>query len=212
MSSDTPITDHAPVARPSQRWSVTRRVDAGIHHTRASFFRDALKPHIQRGQSMLDVGAGDGVLASMLRDELDLKVRAVDIEARELADLKVEVYDGLHLPLDDKSVDCTICVAVLHHCNDPMAVLREIRRVTRSRFLLVEDLFDSAWDRTCVIGFHHYLNWIESMPFRRDGFASRADWQKRLESTGFRVIETRLIGKAVRAFPVINTLTIAEPV
>lgn len=197
--------------RPSQRWAFARKLDADIHTKRAAFFADALTPHIPTGSSLLDVGAGDGLLASTLRDRMQLNVRAVDIEARSLGNLQVEVYDGKTLPLDDQSVDYAMCVAVLHHCDDPVAVLREIRRVTRKRLLLVEDLFDSATDRLCVIGFHHYLRFVEKMPFNRNGFASTGRWRERLFEAGFRLSRTIVLGKAVRWFPVMNTLMICEP-
>ena len=197
--------------RPSRRWAFARRLDADIHTKRAAFFADALTPHITPSSSMLDVGAGDGLLAATLRDRLRLNVHAVDIEARSLGNLQVEVYDGKTLPLADQSVDYSICVAVLHHCDDPVAVLREIRRVTRKRLLLVEDLFDSFTDRVGVIGFHHYLRFVEKMPFNPDGFASTGRWRERLFEAGLRMNRVVVLGKAVRWFPVVNTLLICDP-
>jgi ubiquinone/menaquinone biosynthesis C-methylase UbiE len=197
--------------RISQRNEAARRIDAGIHRRRADFFLRALRPLIRPGESLLDVGAGDGLLISMLAQETGSPARGFDIEARELGGFPVEVYDGMHLPLPDQSVDVSICVAVLHHCQDAPQVMREIRRVTRKRFLLVEDKFDTVLDRWAVIGFHRYLRWVEAMPFDPRGFSSSSEWSKRLEDAGFDVCEVRRLGYALPPSPVVNTLFVCEP-
>lgn len=198
--------------RPSQRLALARRVDSRIHQRRAEFYAGKLAPYIPRGSSLLDLGAGDGLLVNMLARSLDLKPRAFDVEARSLGGFPVEVYDGRRLPLPDGAVDVSICVAVLHHCEDAQAMLREIRRVTRKTFLLVEDRFDSAWDRLGVVGFHHYLRWIESMPFNRSGFASTSQWRDRLAAAGLAVTEATILGKPLACFPIVNTLFVAQTV
>ncbi|MCC7191783.1 MAG: class I SAM-dependent methyltransferase [Phycisphaeraceae bacterium] len=196
--------------RPSQRSAVVRNADDHIHRKRAAFFTERLSRYIEPGSSLLDVGAGDGLLAANLSSKLNLKARAFDVEARGLGPFPVEVYDGKHIPLADSAVEITICVAVLHHCDDLSQVLREIRRVTRRRFLLVDDRYDTFWQRVGVVGFHHYLNWIESMPFHKSGFASTQGWTQRLADAGFKVVQVQPLGKPIRWFPVSNTLFVAE--
>lgn len=210
MSTAGPPNAHHVDQRPSQRIAVVRKADERIHRKRADFFVEKLSPHIAPGSSLLDVGAGDGLLAARLSANLNLSARGFDVETRGLGPFPVEVYDGRHIPMPDASVDVTICVAVLHHCDDLPRVLREIRRVTRKRFLLVDDRYDTFWQRIGVVGFHHYLNWIESMPFHGSGFASTEGWTRRLAEAGFRVVQVQALGKPVRWFPVSNTLFVAE--
>jgi SAM-dependent methyltransferase len=41
------------------------------------------------------------------------------------------VWDGLHIPMAEASVDSAMATEVLEHCPDPVAVLREVHRVLR---------------------------------------------------------------------------------
>ena len=61
-----------------------------------------------------------------------------------------------------------------------------------------------------MLGVHHYLRWVESMPFDRHGFASTAQWCQLLNEAGFAVVETKRLGIAVPWLPVTNTLFICE--
>ncbi|MCC5829591.1 MAG: methyltransferase domain-containing protein [Phycisphaeraceae bacterium] len=196
--------------RLSRRLAVTRKADEAIHQARAGFNLGHLLPWIPRGSSVVDVGAGDGLLASAIRDQAQCEVRGFDIEARELADFAVELYDGHHIPVEDQTFDIAICVAVLHHCDDIEQVVREIARVTRHRFLLIEDRFDSKLDELGVIGFHHYLNWVEKMPFNPGGFKPTHEWRRLLEHEGFLIRRTVPMGRSMRWVPIHNTLIVAE--
>lgn len=86
--------------------------------------------------SILDVGAGDGVLlarvarASARRVGIDLADDALaKIRARGLEALKVD-FEGRRLPFADGAFDVTMCLDVLEHVFDPEVLLAEIVRVT----------------------------------------------------------------------------------
>jgi len=189
-----------------------RRIDQGIHGRRAAFNLRHIAPLVPRGARVLDLGAGDGLLAGQLARHNRCQVLGVDVEDRALSDVPLLLYDGARLPLADDAVDVSICVAVLHHCDNLEAVLGELRRVTRGKLLLIEDRFESWLDRLCVIAVHHYLRAVESMPFRRAGFGDVATWRTRLAAAGFRSAEViPLPGRAVPWIPVRNVLYVAEP-
>ena len=198
--------------RLSRRSAAARRIDAAIHRRRARFYLRHLLAHVPTGKRLIDVGAGDGLLVKMLAEATDAaSVRAFDVESRQLGPVPVEVYDGTKLPIDDAGADVSLCVTVLHHCADAKRVLSEIRRVTSQRFLLVEDRFNSPADRLAVLGVHHYLRWVESMPFDRHGFADTTQWCRLLNEAGFAVVQTKHLGIAVPWLPVTNTLFVCEP-
>ena len=198
--------------RLSRRSATARRIDAAIHGRRARFYLRHLQPHVPAGKRLIDVGAGDGLLAKMLADATDAaSLRAFDVEARQVGPVPVEVYDGHTLPIDDGGADVSICVTVLHHCDDVKRVLSEIRRVTGERFLLIEDRYNSLLDRMVVLGVHHYLRWVESMPFNKGGFADTGRWRRLLNDAGFAVVATKRLGIAVPWLPVTNTLFVCDP-
>jgi SAM-dependent methyltransferase len=92
------------------------------------------------GASVLDLGCGLGGYSRAL-DARGRAVRALDVvpeyveRARSLG-VEADVYDGVRIPLDDRSVDTVILLEVLEHLDDPRALLQEARRVA-SRNVLV---------------------------------------------------------------------------
>lgn len=94
------------------------------------------------GNSVLDVGAGTGLLAERLSDR-GMRVVALDPFPRMLEQLRrrrpqieTVVATGDHLPFSDDTFDLTLSVAVMHHIAEPHLVRRtiaEMVRVTRSR-------------------------------------------------------------------------------
>jgi len=106
-----------------------------------------------------DVGAGGGFLTEALL-AAGLRVVAVDRSERMLAALRRRLGDpdGLELrpggaealPLDDASVDGVLANMLLHHVDDPRAVLAEMARVLRpgGRLALTDlESHDHEWLR-----------------------------------------------------------------
>nr|WP_225753784.1 methyltransferase domain-containing protein [Actinotalea sp. Marseille-Q4924] len=103
-----------------------------------------LLPFLQPGQRVLDVGCGPGSITVDLARAVspgevvgvDRARAAVDLTrdaagAADLPNLSAEVADVLDLPFDDASFDVVHAHQVLQHVPDPVAALREMRRVTR---------------------------------------------------------------------------------
>ncbi|HKI25786.1 MAG TPA: class I SAM-dependent methyltransferase [Candidatus Sulfotelmatobacter sp.] len=89
------------------------------------------------GSRILDVGCGDGLLAAtLLSKRPDLHIQGLEVLPRENTHIPVGVFDGSRLPFDDDSFDAVLFSDVLHHTSDPVALLREARRVARFWLLL----------------------------------------------------------------------------
>jgi SAM-dependent methyltransferase len=88
----------------------------------------------------LDLGAGEGYVAQALHRQTGAAVTLADVVDLNRTDLPHRCYDGRSLPLDDDAVDVTILYFVLHHAEDPEAVLREALRVSRSRVVVAESV------------------------------------------------------------------------
>lgn len=92
-----------------------------------------------QGHSVLDLGCGDGQVAvAVMRRRPELQFEGVDVLVRPVTHIPVRLYDGHRLPLADRSVDHVTIVDVLHHTDDPAAVLAEAARVAR-RSVVVKD-------------------------------------------------------------------------
>jgi len=94
--------------------------------------------HVAPGQRVLDVGAGPGALTRALVERIGpAGVTAVDPSEPFVAALRernpgVEVQQAAaeSLPFDDAGFDATLAQLVVHFMRDPVAGLREMRRVT----------------------------------------------------------------------------------
>ncbi|MFJ4676294.1 methyltransferase domain-containing protein [Kitasatospora sp. NPDC088783] len=103
-----------------------------------------LLPELRPGQRLLDVGCGPGTITADLAELVGPDGRVVGIEPvpevlaeaaalaarRGLAHLSYEVADVYRLPYADASFDVVHAHQVLQHLADPVAALREMRRVT----------------------------------------------------------------------------------
>lgn len=92
------------------------------------------------GTRVLDVGCGRGYLANLLQEELGVAVVGLDIFTRVVGDLaRISYCAGRadRLPFADQAFDTVICTHTLEHVVDPGAVIRELRRVTRQRLIIV---------------------------------------------------------------------------
>jgi ubiquinone/menaquinone biosynthesis C-methylase UbiE len=93
----------------------------------------------RRPERWLDVGAGNGFLASVVKDALpEVHATGIDFvqEALDVADAldekKVVDLDAEGLPFEDDRFDMITCLEVLEHVVSPDNLLAEIHRVLRA--------------------------------------------------------------------------------
>jgi ubiquinone/menaquinone biosynthesis C-methylase UbiE len=127
--------------------------------------------------TVLDVGCGDGLLATALtRIRPDLKIEGVDVVPRLKSMMPVALYDGTTLPFADKSFDYVTIVDVLHHTTDPTIVLAEASRVARLG-VVVKDHLREGWLAQATLAFMDWFgNFGDGVPMPYN-FLSRSEWQ-----------------------------------
>ena len=92
---------------------------------------------------MLDVGCGAGTLAAALQTQARAEGREVRMEGLERfprggEPIPVTPYEGGRFPFADQCFNVVIIADVLHHENNPDALLRECIRVSR-RLVIIKD-------------------------------------------------------------------------
>lgn len=89
--------------------------------------------------SVLDVGCGDGTLAQAVM-QLNPKTsfQGIDVFLRPSVAIPAQVYDGQTIPFPDDAFDWVTVCDVLHHTDNPAAVLAECSRVAR-RGVVIKD-------------------------------------------------------------------------
>ncbi|MEM7226753.1 MAG: class I SAM-dependent methyltransferase [Pseudomonadota bacterium] len=121
--------------------ALTEHIIAGrTADTHGAFFL----PHLRAGMTVLDCGCGPGTITVGLARAaapgavtgIDLAASQVEL-ARENAakhdfdNIAFERGDVYQLPYPDDTFDAVFSHAMLEHLNDPLAVLREMRRVLK---------------------------------------------------------------------------------
>ncbi len=159
-----------------------------------------LAEHIPHDSSVLDIGCGDGTLAaSIMASRKDLRIEGVDVMVRPSVHIHVREYDGLKLPFPDDSVDVAIFVDVLHHAEQPLAVLSEAARVAGGKIIIKDHLRQGfmAQTRLKMMDWMGNARYGVSLPYR---YWTRSEWEKAFFECGL-AEETFLSGLRLYRFP-----------
>lgn len=118
-------------------YTVTRRTDPRIAAQIWAALGDA--------RTVLNVGAGTGSYEPPGRDVTAVEPSAL-MRAQRPADAAPCVAGTAErLPFEDQSFDAAMAVSTVHHWPDPIAGLREMRRVARRVVVFTHDAGDTAW-------------------------------------------------------------------
>lgn len=142
---------------------------------------------------ILDVGCGSGDLAALLMQlRPDVRVEGIDVLVRPGTAIVVHAYDGQTIPFGDNAFDAAIVVDVLHHTDDPTAVMAEIARV--APIVIIKDHLRDGLAANLTLRF---MDWVGNaahgvrLPYN---YLSRREWGAMWERLGLhtRQFTTRL--------------------
>jgi ubiquinone/menaquinone biosynthesis C-methylase UbiE len=124
----------------------------------AGWFAKLLPPNVR----VLDVGCGDGLISAALQSQRpDIRIQGLDVLPRQQTYIPVELFDGLHLPLESKSFDVVLFSDVLHHTEQPSTLLQEARRVA-TRHVVIKDHFREGLAAGARLRF---MDWVGNARF-----------------------------------------------
>jgi len=139
----------------------------------------------------LDVGCGDGQLASALMQQRpDIKIGGLEVLVRPQAPIIVKKFDGYSIPYEDKSFDLVMFIDVLHHTEHAQALLEDAVRVARQTILIKDHLLSGIFAGTT-------LRFMDYVGNQRHGVAlpycywSQQQWLEVFEKLQVRVGEWR---------------------
>ena len=164
-----------------------RALIAAPNRRRAAALAAQVRPFLNPGDRLLDIGSGTcQVAAALIAQGFD--VTLLDIVDKSLTpNLHPQLFDGGRLPFPDNAFDVALLLTVLHHIPRPDDTLAEARRVA-ARLIIIEDVFASPAEK--------WVTWIGDSWLNLEIFghphANRSDpaWRATFERLGLRVLQT----------------------
>jgi SAM-dependent methyltransferase len=120
-------------------YTVTRRTEPRIAAQVWAALGDA--------RTVLNVGAGTGSYEPDDRDVTAVEPSAVMRAQRPAGTAPCVAATAESLPFEDESFDAAMAFATVHHWQDPIAGLLEMRRVARRVVVFTHDTSDAGWLR-----------------------------------------------------------------
>jgi ubiquinone/menaquinone biosynthesis C-methylase UbiE len=114
---------------------------------------EMLRDYVDPGESVLDVGCGAGYLTKCLEENLRAETTGLDVKDFRAVGVPFREFNGIVIPFADKTFDHIVLSFTLHHCHDPIALIRECRRVGRRTIMAFEDL-PQTWFGRLVTALH----------------------------------------------------------
>jgi SAM-dependent methyltransferase len=120
-------------------YTVTRRTEPRIAAQVWAALGDA--------RTVLNVGAGTGSYEPSGRDVIAVEPSAVMRAQRPAGAAPCVAATAENLPFEDQSFDAAMAFSTVHHWQDPIAGLREMRRVARRVVVFTYDASETGWRR-----------------------------------------------------------------
>jgi len=173
------------------------RVFSKLYERAAQEMAKDCQGFIKKGSKILDLGCGSAIAAKAFQDVFQAKIIGVDIIDRRIFPIPFKLIDGVFLPFPEKSFDTVLISYVLHHSQDPIALLKEAKKVVIDKILIYEDIPEGIFsDFICQLhGFvfnKFFQNSEDDFNFKTEN-----EWKKIFENLGLNII----FKKKVSFFP-----------
>jgi ubiquinone/menaquinone biosynthesis C-methylase UbiE len=158
-----------------------------------------IAPHLQSGDSILDVGCGAAHVTAALA-ERGHEVWGVDIvDSRKSGHTNFKLYDGLSIDFPDRCFDVVVLAFVLHHVPNELKskLVEETRRLCRRTLVVIEDTPRNRIDR--FFSNRHGEKFRKSIGSTADfGFYSQSEWETFFQREAFQVAQSQRLSRFCR--------------
>jgi len=141
------------------------------------------------GERILDLGCGSGIFGKKIEEKLKKKVIGIDIVDKRVCQIPFNVYDGKNIPFSNDYFDVVIVAFVLHHTEDPVSILKEVKRVGK-RIIIFEDLPEGIFGK--IYCFLHWITW--NLFFGKSpkfNFHTSREWKEIFKNLGLKLISEK---------------------
>jgi SAM-dependent methyltransferase len=139
----------------------------------------------------LNVGSGHGFFSRAARGA-GLRMTSLEVSAPDhpVDRDHLVLYDGEHMPFRDGAFDASLAMYVLHHTPDPATVLAEMKRVSRKRVILVEELYRHFPGKLGLLLLDGWVNARSGLrsKIRWGSYLTRSRLLRLVEESGWRLV------------------------
>jgi len=123
-----------------------------VYNRRMEILSDCFADMIGRSHKLhiLDVGCGDGKIARLIMEKTDVSIEGIDVLVRDTTYIPVKAFDGKKILYENDSFDSAIIIDVLHHSDDPLTLLKEVKRVVQKSIFIKDHLLEGLWAGTTL--------------------------------------------------------------
>lgn len=157
---------------------------------RAKNYSNFLRNVIETKSKIIDVGLGDGTVAKQIGKDFNSKVIGIDVVDYNTTDIPLYIYDGKNINFKENSFDIALIIQVLHHCEDPIPVLKEAKRITKNKIIILEDVCTSFIHKiiACAYDFIMNIRHPVKTPFN---FKREEEWTEIFKELNLKILEMK---------------------
>jgi len=147
---------------------------------------------IKEDSSLLDLGCGSGIIGKEFGRFFNSEVLGLDIIDNRVVEIPFRRYNGNNLSfLKDNSYDAVLINFVLHHCQNPIELLKEAKRVSKGIIVIYENIPEGLLSK--LFCYFHGISF--ACFFQKNGnkgnFLKRKEWEETFEKMGLKVVYSK---------------------
>ena len=150
--------------------------------------------YIKEDSNLLDLGCGSGIIGKEFGRFFNSEILGLDIIDNRVIEIPFRKYDGSNLSfLKDNSYDAVLINFVLHHCQNPIELLKEAKRVTKDIIVIYENIPEGLMSKMFC-----YFHGVSFACFfqkneNKGKFLKRKEWEEEFEKMGLKVLYSKKV-------------------
>jgi SAM-dependent methyltransferase len=158
-----------------------------VFERRVRVLAEFLGARIPSHSSVLDIGCGDGTIASLVKSrDPTVDIQGIEFAPRPSCMIECRPFDGESIPYPAASFDVSMFVDVLHHTQGIEMLLSEACRVSRKFVLIKDHLAQNRLDFATL----KFMDWIGNRPhgvILPYNYQNRLQWNQYFQTAGLRI-------------------------
>ena len=189
------------------------RIFSSIYRKAAKRMCFQCKDFIKKRSKILDLGCGSGIVGKEFEKFFNADLLGIDIEDKRVEKIPFRIFDGFKIPFPDNYFDLTLISYVLHHAQDPEALLKEAKRVSK-KIIIFEDLPKGLLSKLRCFLHQTSYNLFFQRKKQKFNFKTKEEWEKIFKENGLKIIEGKKVSASNFDFfdPVYRILFVLEKI